>query len=127
MATQAHDWIWLDQRGAVSLSDLSRASGLTAQEVAELVEYGAIAPLASEQAEPYFSAECVGPLRAAGKMRVAYDLDIFTVVLLMDGLQRIEVLTHRVRTLEGMLPRADRAMPEAEQDPIDVPVGLKRS
>lgn len=127
MATQIHDWHWLDQRGTVSLSDLSRVSGLTTQEVAELVEYGAIAPLASEQAEPCFSAECVVPLRAAVKLRVAYDLDIFTVVLLMDGLQRIEVLTHRIRTLEGMLPRADRGSPSVMPDPIDVPVETKPS
>ena len=120
MAPQAHDWHWLDQRASVSLSDLSRASGLTAQELAELVDYGAIAPLASEQEELHFSAQCLVPLRAAVKLRVTYDLDIFTVVLLMDGLQRIEVLTHRIRTLESMLPRTDQGMPVAVE-PIDAP------
>lgn len=127
MATQANDWLSLDQRAAVSLSDLSRASGLTAQEVAELVEYGAIAPLASGQAEPHFSAECVVPLRAAVKLRVAYDLELFTVVLLMDGLQRIDVLSHRVRTLEGMLPRTHGGLQQSVPSTIDVPAEHKPS
>lgn len=120
MAPQAHDWHWLDQRASVSLTDLSRASGLTAQELAELVDYGAIAPLASEQEEPLFSAQCLVPLRAAVKLRVTYDLDIFTVVLLMDGLQRIEVLTHRIRTLESQVPHPHGGLPQAMPEPIDV-------
>ncbi|MDP4076341.1 chaperone modulator CbpM [Acidovorax sp. A1169] len=127
MTTQQHDWHWLDHRGTVSLSDLSRASGLTAQELEELVEYGAIAPMAPEQAEQHFSAECVVPLRAAVRLRVAYDLDMFTVVLLMDGLRRIEVLTQRITVLESMVPHAGSAMPMAVQEFIDISSGHARS
>lgn len=49
--------------------------------------------MASEKVELRFSAECFVSLLATGRLRAAYDLDMFTVVLLMDGFQRIDVLT----------------------------------
>lgn len=124
MNTQSHDWPRLDEHATVSQSDLLKACGLCVQEMEELIEYGAIVPLALEQGEPCFSAECVIPLREAVKLRVVFDLDIFTVVLLMEGLQRIEALTHRVRTLESMVSRRERVM-MTMQEPIDVGVSTR--
>ncbi|MBC7436625.1 MAG: hypothetical protein H7332_11220 [Bdellovibrionales bacterium] len=101
MNTPHVEWIWLDERESVGLTELSRVCGMSAQELNELVDYGALSPIVSDQPERLFNAEVVIPLRAAGRMRTDYDLDLFTVVLLMDSLTRISTLERRVRTLEA--------------------------
>ena len=106
MTPRHPEWIWLDELESVSMTDLSSASGMSADELDELVEYGALVPLAAGKPERLFSAQYVTPLRAAGKMRLDYDLDIFTVVLLMDSLSRIEMLERQVRRLETTVQRA---------------------
>jgi chaperone modulatory protein CbpM len=101
MNTPHVEWIWLDERESVGLTELSRVCGMSAQELDELVEYGALAPIVSDQPERLFNAACVMPLRTAGKMRTDYDLDLFTVVLLLDSLTRISTLERRVKALEA--------------------------
>jgi chaperone modulatory protein CbpM len=101
MTTQVVEWLWLDERDTISSSELARICGLTEQELGELIEYGALAPLDTAAPEPVFKADCVTPLRTAGKMRADYDLDLFTMVLLLDSLNRIDTLERKVRTLEA--------------------------
>lgn len=74
---------WLDAREAVSVSELSLACGMSGDELAELVDYGALIPLGPNRTEHLFSAECVPQLRTVGKLRLDFDLDVFTVALLM--------------------------------------------
>lgn len=90
--TSSFEWDWLDPRKTVNLSELSLASGMSTAELGELVDYGALTPLDSPQPEQVFSAECARPLSRACKLRVDFHLDIFTVVLLLGYLIRIEVL-----------------------------------
>ena len=42
MRTQSLEYTWLDARETVTISDLSRACGLSAAELDELVEYGCL-------------------------------------------------------------------------------------
>lgn len=65
--------------------------------VAELVNF--LAPLAPTPLEPRFSADCAMPLRRAGKLRADYDLDLFTVGLLLDYLNRIDALEQQLQSL----------------------------
>lgn len=102
MTPETLDWTSLDETASISLADLARASGMGAEEVAELVEYGALVTISTSRDEPVFSASCVPPLRAASRLRQDYDLDIFTVVLLMESLTRIEALERKIRALEAM-------------------------
>jgi chaperone modulatory protein CbpM len=44
------------------------------------------------------------PLRTAGKLRQDFDLDLFTVGLLLGYLNRIEALERQVRTLKAQTP-----------------------
>ena len=46
----------------------------------------------------------VTPLRVAGKLRVDFDLDLFTVAILLGHLNRIEVLQRQVQQLQALLP-----------------------
>jgi chaperone modulatory protein CbpM len=92
------EWDWLDPRTTVNLCELSLASGMSTAELGELVDYGALTPLDSPEPEQVFSAECARPLSRACKLRADFHLDIFTVVLLLGYLTRIEVLERQART-----------------------------
>ena len=110
MGQQQVDWMWLDATETVTISELSRCCGMSALELDELVDYKALPPLppAPSQSplmfERLFSAEWVTPLREVGKMRHDYDLDLFTVAMLLSHLNRIEVLEKKVRNLQAHLP-----------------------
>jgi chaperone modulatory protein CbpM len=91
---------------SVGFSELSMACAISVDELQELIEYGALAPLQPAQPEPLFAISYLEPLRTAGKLRRDYDLDLFVVVIVMDYLQRIAQLESQVRRLEaqGSLP-----------------------
>jgi chaperone modulatory protein CbpM len=96
---------WLDARETVTAADLSRACGLSAAELDELIEYGALNPIRRNESERVFSAECVAPLRAAGRLRLDFDLDIFAVSILLGYLNRIDELERELKSLRAHLPR----------------------
>jgi chaperone modulatory protein CbpM len=85
----------------LGFSELSIACAISVAELQELIDYGALAPLQPVQPEPLFAVSYLEPLRAAGKVRRDYDLDLFVVVILMDYLQRIAQLESQLRTLQA--------------------------
>ena len=97
---------WLDASESMDLPELARASGMSMQELTELVDYGALEPLQGGAPMLSFSAACVMRLRKVGQLRGDYDLDLFTAALLMDYLTQIEALEQRVRALQAALPAA---------------------
>jgi len=97
------EWLWLEPGERLALDELSRLCGLTRDELAELVEYGALVPVSA--GETRFAAEWVLPLRRAGRLRADFDLDLFTVGLLLGYLRRIDALEHELRALRAHMPR----------------------
>jgi chaperone modulatory protein CbpM len=89
---------------SVGFRELSVACAISMDELQELVEYGALAPLQPAQPEPLFAISYLEPLRTAGKLRRDYDLDLFVVVILMDYLQRITQLELELRSLQAQSP-----------------------
>lgn len=112
MPTQQLEWIWLDARETLDAADLAHASGMSVEEIEELVDYGALAPMEADRADRasraaparIFSAACVTPLRTAGRLRRDFDLDLFAMAMLMDYLGRIDTLEQQVRALQARLP-----------------------
>lgn len=98
------EWIWLDARAVIGAAELARICGLSVSELDELVDYGALAPLPSDAGEQVFSAECVAPLRKACQLRLDFDLELFSVALLLGYLHRIELLERQVLSLQARLP-----------------------
>ena len=113
MATQGPELAWLDARETVTVTELARVCALSRAELDELVEYGALVPLAAMPQEPCFSAEWVMPLRAAGKLRRDYDLDLFAVAIVLDYLHRIDGLEIQLRSLQALVPAGTRPKPVA--------------
>ena len=93
-----------DGQESVDLAELANAASMSLDDLRELMEYGALRPLATMRAEPVFSVACMAPLRTAGKLRRDYDLDLFVVVIVMDYLSRIEHLESQVKALQTGSP-----------------------
>jgi len=93
------DWTSSVADETVNFSDLSNACGMSAAELEELMEYGALQALDSPDQNLVFASRCIQPLRTAGKLRRDYDLDLFVVVILMDYLQRISALEEQLQTV----------------------------
>lgn len=104
MKLQQSEVSWLDSRATVTLSELSRACRMSTAELDELVDYGALVPLELSREEALFSADRIATLRTAGKLRLNFDLDLFTVAMLVGYLDRIEALERQLRTLQAHLP-----------------------
>ena len=105
MAIAAPEWHWLDAQKRFDQAELAHMCSLSMAELDELVEYGALVPFADEgTGARQFSGSWVPPLREAARLRAHYDLDLFTVSLLLGYLQRIAHLEQQVRSLQAHLP-----------------------
>jgi len=104
MNLQTHESLWLDGRHTVDAPELGRICGLSSGEILELMEYGALAPLNAQPQSPVFSAGCIAPLRQAASIRGDFDLDIFTVAILLGYINRIAELERQLRALHARVP-----------------------
>ena len=68
------------------------------------MDYGALVPVEEVCQERLFSAECVMPLRTVGRLRQDFDLDLFTMAMLLGYLNRIDVLELELLSLRAQLP-----------------------
>ena len=100
---------WLDQDAPVTLSELSQMTQLSVDELTELMEYGAVTPVAAEQGNLLFPANCISLMRKAAHVRRAYDLELFAMVVLLDHLGRIERLEEQIRSMQSGVPPTLRA------------------
>jgi chaperone modulatory protein CbpM len=94
----------LDATETITLTELTECCGLTADELDELIGYNALAPLNNANNEQAFSAHWVMPLRTAVKLRLDFDLDLFTVALMLGHLDRIAQLERQVQSLQALVP-----------------------
>ncbi len=103
MTPKLFEWTWLDARETIDATELARACAMTLEELDELVDYGALVPV---QAAPQrvFSAECVAPLRKASRLRADFELDLFTVAMVLGYLARIDALEQQLQSLKAHLP-----------------------
>ncbi len=109
MFDEQSQWLSLDTSARISLTELADCCDLTATELDELVDYNALAPLDGVAPERVFSAHWVVPLRKVAKMRLDYDLDLFTVAMMLGQLDRIAQLEQQVQSLQALLPVQQRA------------------
>jgi chaperone modulatory protein CbpM len=105
MTQEQADWRWLDNRETITLTELSQCCGMSEAELDELVDYCALVPVTQAQQGLVFSAHWVVPLRAASKLRLDFDLDLFTVAIVLGNLNRIEVLERQVHSLRALVPQ----------------------
>ncbi len=89
--------------GTVDIIELSRASGLSWDDVQELVEYGALVPLPASAQDMVFSASCVVSVRTVARLRAEFDLDLFTAGMFLGYIEQIRSLECTVRALQARM------------------------
>ncbi len=110
MFEQASDIFSLDADARISLGELAECCGLTVVELNELVDYQALTPLDAAASERVFSAHWVGPLRTAARLRQDFDLDLFTLAMVLGQQERIAQLERQVQSLQALLPADSRVV-----------------
>jgi chaperone modulatory protein CbpM len=108
--------MWADQEGVqwlhgqyqVTLVELADTCGMSEAMVRELVDYGALAP-SDPRAETWtFSAEWVGRIRRAARIREDLELETQGLALVLSFLERIDRLEREVAHLSAQLPAPAR-------------------
>lgn len=112
MKARQPEWHWLDAPETVAAQELCRSCRISDEELDELVEYGALPPVQGHAGSYVFSAEWVVPLRHATRLRRHYDLDLFTVGLVLEYLHRIEGLERELRSVRAQVPSHKHAVHE---------------
>ncbi|HZV99106.1 MAG TPA: chaperone modulator CbpM [Methylophilaceae bacterium] len=90
---------WLDEQHQLSLDELAKLSGLSAEELAELVQNGALEPSGTQ--EMTFSSSCLVSVRTVARLRDDFELDINALSLLLVYLERIRQLEEQIRRLHN--------------------------
>lgn len=105
------DALWIEPAtadGAWTLSTLARISGLDANEVRELVDYGALHPenpdVVAEELW-LFAPRCVVTVRTAVRLRRDFDLDPAGLALALTLVERIRGLEDELRLARALTPR----------------------
>ncbi|MGE5170126.1 MAG: chaperone modulator CbpM [Rudaea sp.] len=94
--------VFLDETGAVSITQLVEQSGLTEAELSALVDCGALEPSDAAAGALRFSQRCVVTARTARRLRDDFALDdAHAVALLLRFVQRIEALERQLRELQA--------------------------
>lgn len=102
MTTESVHAVFLDDVGEVSLGALIELSGLSEDELRDLVECGALAPSDTSARSWTFSAQCVVVARTASRLREDFALDDpHSLAVLVRFVQRIEALEREIETLRA--------------------------
>jgi chaperone modulatory protein CbpM len=104
MTPQPHDGDWREPGEIVTYAEVTQVCRISASELDELVEYGALAPMCQPGEQRALSRACLPSLRTAARLKQDYDLDLFTVALLLEHLNRIDALERELRFLRAHLP-----------------------
>ena len=104
MTTAIIESFSLDTTEVITLTELAEYCGMSPAELDELMGYNALLPLPDTAPDYAFSAHWVVPLRTAAQLRLDFDLDLFTVAILLDKLRQIERLERQVQKLQALVP-----------------------
>jgi len=102
---EPNETLWLNERLEFSLAEFVELSGLSEQEIRELVDYGALEPVNPQAKQWTFSARRVISTRTACRIRNDFSLDLPGLALILNYLDRIHELEVQVQDLRARLPR----------------------
>ena len=91
----------LDDAGEVSWAQLMAISGFDEAELRELIDAGALTPVAAQATTWQFHAGSIRVVRSAARLRRELDLDTHALALVMRLLARIEGLEARLRAVQA--------------------------
>jgi chaperone modulatory protein CbpM len=95
----------LDEHTQIEFAELVSASRFSREELIELIDQGALQPSGEGESSWRFPSGALSTVRAAARLRAAFELDTPALVLALGLLERIEELQREVRELECQLLR----------------------
>jgi hypothetical protein len=98
--------LWLDEHRVVSLAELVEMSGLSQEEVLELVHGGAIPVREMRGTVCTFSSHVVTVARTASRLRDELELDLAGLGVALRLLDRVRGLEEEIVRLRALLPRS---------------------
>ena len=105
MTGEYSDALWPDERQNLPLRALAELSGLSEDDLVQLIDCGALAPFAEGSGQRVFSLHSVTIARTARRLRDDFELDPHGVAVLLAYLDRIRELEAQLRALRARLPR----------------------
>ena len=108
MRVEITEALWLDERHEFSLAELADLSGLSKEELRQLIEYEALLPANPAAAEATFSADCLVVARTACRLRNDFELDTGALAVVLSLLERIRGLEAELRAAHAQWPRGHR-------------------
>jgi chaperone modulatory protein CbpM len=106
MNIQVADSIWLNDNGVCSSEQLAEVSGLSIDEVNDLIDSGVIAPVDPNARPPSFRLHYIVTVNTARRLRDDFELDRHGVALALTLLQRIDELENALQATYVKLGRA---------------------
>lgn len=105
MTGEYSDALWPDERQMMPLRALAEISGLSEDELRQLIDCGALAPFPEGSGQHMFSAVSITVARTARRLRDDFELEPHGVAVLLAYLDRIRELEAQLRALQARLPR----------------------
>jgi chaperone modulatory protein CbpM len=106
MTVQLTDSIWLDNNDVCTVQQLAEVSGLSLEEINDLIENGVITPV-DDKAEPRsFRMHYMVTARTARRLRDDFELDRHGVALALTLLNQIDDLEAELQAARARLIRA---------------------
>ena len=85
-----------------TFSEVARLCELSHGETQDLIDYGAIKSVDTQDEECFYSPEKMSILQSACKQRRDYDLDLFSVVIYVQYLEHIADLNRQIESLQAL-------------------------
>ncbi|RTZ48161.1 hypothetical protein EKL30_04205 [Candidimonas sp. SYP-B2681] len=93
--------VWLDANDMCSFEHLVQVSGLTNDNLLDLIDAGVIKPANDDPANYSFPVSCIVLARTARRLRDDFELDSEGLALAVNLLQRIEALQSELHELRA--------------------------
>lgn len=103
MQVEYAEAVAVDARGEVTLSQLVEVSEMPEEDLRALVDYGALAPVDPAAASWTFTASWVVVARTAGRLRRDFELDAYSLSVVLRYAQRVDALEAELRALRARL------------------------
>lgn len=101
MTVHITEAVWLNALDTCSLEYIVDGSGLSRQDVLDLVEAGVLEPLGQDREKYVFHTDCIVLACKARRLRDDFELDTAGLVLAMSLLRRMDELRAEVASLRA--------------------------
>ncbi len=101
MSEQSSDSIWLNETDYCRIEHLVEVSGLSLEEIEDLIETGVIAPAGQNEQPRVFQLQYVLTVKTARRLRDDFQLERHGLTLALTLLRRVADLEAELKTLQA--------------------------